>query len=261
MTRFLAPALLLSTALIPAWGQGNYEVQVYPSEVQDPGTTMIELHSNFTAEGSQTEDGVLGTNHQIHETVEITRGFTPWFETGFYIFTSAQSGEGWQWVGDHIRPRLAVPEDWKWPVGVSLSLEFGYQRYKFSPDTWTLEIRPIIDKQVGRMYLAFNPTFDRSFHGPGVSQGLVFSPNFKAGWDFTKKINAGIEYYGSLGPITGFDPIRDQEQQIVPAIDLNLSPKWEFNFGVGVGMTQATDHILIKMILGRRFGKVKTHDP
>ena len=56
-----------------------------------------------------------------------------------------------------------VPEDWHWPVGVSLSLEFGYQRYAFSPDTWTLEIRPIIDKQVGRWYLSFNPTFDRSF--------------------------------------------------------------------------------------------------
>ena len=84
---------------------------------------------------------------------------------------------------------------------------------------------------------------------------MIFSPNFKAGWDFTKKINAGIEYYGSLGPVTGFDPFRYQEEQIVPAIDLNLSPKWEFNFGVGIGITQATDHLLIKMILGRRFGK------
>ena len=253
----LLPLLLFLSSLTVLWAQGNYEVQVYPGQVQDPGTTMLELHSNFTAEGSKTENGVLGTNHQLHETVEITQGFTPWFETGFYIFTSAQSGEGWQWVGDHIRPRLAVPEEWKWPVGLSLSLEFGYQRYKFSPDTWTLEIRPIIDKQIGKLYLAFNPTLDRSFHGPSVSAGVVFSPNFKAGWDFTKRINGGIEYYGSLGPVTGFDPLRDQEQQIVPAIDLNLGPQWEFNFGVGVGMTQATDHILIKAILGRRFGKVK----
>jgi len=249
--------LLLSCAFLPLFAQGNYEVQVYPGQVQDPGTTMFELHSNFTVQGSKgVTDGVLGTEHQLHETLEITQGFTPWFETGFYIFTSAKAGEGWQWVGDHIRPRVAIPEEWKWPVGLSLSLEFGYQRYKFSPDTWTLEIRPIIDKQIGRMYLAFNPTFDRSFHGPSVSQGVVFSPNFKAGWDFTKKINAGFEYYGSLGPVTGFDALRDQEQQIVPCLDLNLSPKWEFNFGVGIGMTQATDHLLIKMILGRRFGKV-----
>jgi len=133
----------------PARAQGNYEVQIYPSETQAPGSTMIELHSNFTVEGSKGfVDGVYGTEHQLHETVEITQGITDWFETGLYIFTSANPNQGgWQWVGDHIRPRVRVPESWHWPVGMSLSLEFGYQRYIFSPDTWTLEIRPIVDKQ------------------------------------------------------------------------------------------------------------------
>src|SRR6266849_4995531 len=237
----IALCLLGWTALLlPASAQGNYEIQVYPYETVEPRHTMVELHSNFTFQGSKsTDDGTLPTNHQLHETVEITHGFNEWFETGFYVFTSADSRVGWQWVGDHIRPRVRVPEDWKWPVGISLSLEFGYQRYRFSPDTWTLEIRPIIDKQIGRWYLAFNPTLDRSFHGPSVSSGLVFSPNFKAGYDFTKKIQGGLEYYGSLGRLGDFDPLRDQEPQILPAIDLNLSPKWEFNFGVGVGVTQA----------------------
>jgi hypothetical protein len=241
-----------------ARAQGNYEVQVYGSDTIAPRQTMVELHSNFTFEGSKdVADGVFPTEHALHETIEITQGFTPWFETGFYVFTSYRAGEGWQWVGDHIRPRVRVPEKWHWPAGVSLSLELGYQRHSYSADTWTLEIRPIVDKQVGRWYLAFNPTLDRSFHGPGVSQGLVFSPNFKAGYDITKKVNAGIEYYGSLGPITGFDPLHDQQQQILPAIDLNLSPDWEFNFGVGVGMTGGTDHLLVKLILGRRlqFGR------
>src|SRR5271170_3468292 len=243
-------ALFLWCAAV-ALAQGNYEIQVYPSETQDPCPTMIELHSNFTIQGSKgMVDGVYGTEHQLHETVEITQGFTDWFETGLYIFTSANPNQGgWQWVGNHIRPRARVPESWHWPVGVSLSLEFGYQRYVFSPDTWTLEIRPIIDKQVGRWYLAFNPTLDRSFHGPSVSQGVVFSPNFKAGYNFTKKIQGGIEYYGSVGPITGFDPIRNQEKQFGPAIHGVFPPKWNLILGGGGGVTQATDHLLIKMIL------------
>ncbi len=29
-------------------------------------------------------------------------------------------------------------------------------------------------------------------------------------------------------------------------------PKWEFNFGVGVGLTRSTDHLIFKMIIGRR---------
>ena len=115
------PVLFLASAAL-ALAQGNYEIQTYPSETQDPGTTMIELHSNFTIEGSKgITDGVYGTEHQLHETVEITQGITDWFETGFYIFTSANPNQGgWQWVGDHIRPRARIPESWHWPVGVSL---------------------------------------------------------------------------------------------------------------------------------------------
>ena len=252
-------ALVFSPLLARA--QANYEIQVYGAETVPPQTLMVELHSNFTVDGQKdTIDGVYPTNHQEHETVELTEGLNDWSEVGFYLFTSEQDGHGVQWVGDHIRPRIRVPDSWGWPVGVSLSTEIGFQRSAYSTDTWTWEIRPIIDKQVGRWYLAFNPVLDRSFHGPDVNQGLVFSPNVKAGFDFTKKINAGFEYYGVLGPVTGFDAIRDQGQQIFAVTDLNLSPQWEFNFGVGFGMTQATDHLLIKMILGRRFGKLPAKD-
>ncbi len=246
-------SLLLSAG--SALAQDNYEIQVYGSETVAPGRTMVELHSNFTIEGTKNEvDGVYATEHAEHETVEITQGITSWFETGFYIFTSYSGRYGYQWVGDHIRPRVRAPDRWHWPVGASLSLEAGYQRYHYSPDTLTLEIRPIIDKQVDHWYLSFNPTLDRSFHGPSVPQGVVFSPNFKAGYDVTKRINMGIEYYGSLGPITGFSGIPEQQQQIVPAFDLNLGADWEFNMGVGVGVTRSTDHLLMKMIIGRRFG-------
>ena len=260
MFRFICS--LLVSGGISLVAQGNYEIQVYGSETAAPKSTMVELHTNFTVSGSKTVvDGVLPTQHAWHETLEITHGFTPWFETGFYLFSSASNGYGWQFVGSHIRPRVRVPEEWKWPVGVGLSAEIGYQRAQFSADTWSMELRPIIDKQIGKTYISFNPTLDRSFHGPGVRSGMVFSPNFKVGYDLTKKINAGFEYYGSLGPITGFDPFRDQQQQFIPAIDLNLSPNWEFNFGVGVGVTGSTDHLLIKMILGRRFGFRGRVDP
>jgi hypothetical protein len=248
---WLTLALLCQTLL----AQGNYEIQVYGADIVAPGATMVELHSNFAFEGAkQVIDGVRPDNHQLHETVEITHGFNDWFETGFYIFTSADSIYGLNWVGDHIRPRVRIPEAWKWPVNVSLSTELGYQRASYSADTWTWEIRPIVDRQLGRLYLCFNPSFDRSFHGPSTRKGVEFSPNVKVGYDISKKINVGFEYYGALGPVTGFDPLRDQQQQILPSVDLNLSPAWEFNFGVGVGVTQGTDHLLVKMIIGRRFG-------
>jgi Putative MetA-pathway of phenol degradation len=248
-------------ALLFLWGgtalhaQGNYEVQVYGSELVPKNVTMVELHSNFTVSGVKEKiDGVLPTQHAQHETIEITHGFNEWFETGFYIFTSIQPAYGgWMYVGSHIRPRFSVPEKYHLPVGISISNEIGWQRPKFSLDTWTWEIRPIVDKKIEKWYLSFNPTFDHAFHGPSSNRGFEFSPNFKFSYDVTKKVAAGVEYYGAYGPVAGFDPLRDQEQQIIPAVDIDFGKKWEFNFGVGVGVTQATDHLLVKAILGYRF--------
>jgi len=249
---FLTLNLLL---LIPqSHAQDNYEIQVYGADTVVPRSTMVEIHSNFTVDGSKTvQDGMLPTNHAEHETLEITQGINDWSEVGFYVFTSIQPDNGWQWVGDHIRPRVRVPEKWHWPVGVSLSMEFGYQRAAFSPDTWTWEIRPIIDKKIGPWYLSFNPALDRSFHGPSVNQGVAFSPNVKVSYDFTKKIAGGLEYYGSVGPVTGFSPWNHQHHQFFPSIDLDVSPKWEINFGVGYDVSNPSDRLIVKFILGRRF--------
>ncbi len=255
----LVVALVLPCAA--AHAQGNYEIQVYGAETVPPKNTMVELHSNYTVDGQHyTVNGVYPTNHQEHETLEITQGINDWSEVGFYIFTSEQAGHSVQWVGDHIRPRVRVPDRWHWPVGVSLSTEIGYQRAVYSPDTWTWEIRPIVDKAIGRWYVAFNPALERTWHGPDVNQGFAFAPGLKVSYDFTRKVSAGVEYYADYGRLFNFDGLHEQQQQIFVVSDLNVSPKWEINVGVGLGPTSATDHLLVKGILGRRFSWHKTSD-
>jgi hypothetical protein len=251
--------VLVAAGTCVARAQGNYEIQVYGSETVAKRTTMFEVHSNYTADGHPASADGAATNHAVHETLEITQGINNWSEVGFYVFTSVQSDLGWQWVGDHIRPRVRVPPQWHWPVGVSLSQEIGYQRATFSADTWSWEIRPIVDKQSGRLYWSINPAFERVFHGPGVNRGFDFAPGVKVGWDFTKVFTGGFEYYGDYGDIRNIVPLHDQQQMIFPTIDLNVSPEWEINFGVGVGPTSATDHWIVKLIIGRRFdwGKSK----
>jgi len=252
--RSTALAILFLAAAAHAHAQGNYEIQVYGADTVAPKNLMVELHSNFTPEGQKyIIDGVYPTNHQEHETIELTEGLNDWSELGFYIFTSWQDGHGVQWVGDHIRPRVRVPDSWHWPIGVSLSTEIGYQRAVYSPDTWTWEIRPIVDKTVGRWYFAVNPALERTFHGPDVAQGIGFAPGAKIGFDITKAVNVGFEYYADYGRITSPDTLHNQQQQIFAVTDLNVSPKWEINIGVGIGPTAATDHLIIKGILGRRF--------
>src|ERR1700712_3202357 len=130
------------------WAQDNYEIQVYGSQTQGPGSTMFEWHNNYTFNGEKNiSKGVLPSNHALHETLEVTKGFSDIFEIGVYLFTAYLPGQGYKVVGSHLRPRIMAPAKWKLPVGLSLSTEFGYQRADYSSSTWNIELRPIIDKQ------------------------------------------------------------------------------------------------------------------
>ena len=250
MRTFRYATLLLALAAVPAAGQDNYEIQVYPGLTVPPGVTMLELHSNFTSRGS---DGAFGSNHALHETIELTHGFTDFFEIGFYHFMSVQATGGLQYVGNHIRPRLAVPERLKWPIGLSLSQEIGYERRDFSGgDDWTWEVRPIIDQKIGRVYWAFNPTLGFVLSGPNKGGGPAFEPQAQVGFDLTEKINVALEYYGTTGK-----PFQETEQYLFPALNLDFGPDWEFNLAAGIPLNAGTDRVAFKMILGRRFGGKK----
>jgi len=235
------------------FAQDNYEIQVYASPTQAVHSTMFELHSNYTSNGiTESKNGVIPSNHALHETLEITTGITPVFEVGFYLFTNYTPNYGYQIVGTHIRPRFMAPVTWGIPFGLSLSLELGYQKTVYSSDLWSLEIRPIIDKQWGNFYLSLNPTFGVSLKSNYSNSVPTFEPNVKLSYNFFKNTAFGIEYYGQIGPVTNFSPIGSQSQAVFLVYDLQNNNKWEVNFGAGAGLTSSTDPFVIKLILGRK---------
>lgn len=253
--------LLLSLcSFIIGFAQDNYEIQVYGSPTIEKGSTMLELHSNFTFKGQDPlSKGILPTNHVFHETIEITHGWNEWFETGFYIFNTIGTDKRSNYVGSHIRPRVMAPLSWHLPVGLSLSVEAGYQKRDYSEDDWTVEFRPIIDKQMGKFYWSLNPAFAKSIHGANKNMGYVFSPNVKTSYNITKKIATGLEYYGSVGPLSHMQPIESQQHQLFFVVDVDVNPDWEFNCGYGRGFTKSTDNDILKMILGYKFHKKAKH--
>jgi hypothetical protein len=251
--------------------QDNYEIQVYPSETIAPKTLLTELHSNYTVEGSTTKQfGMLPTQGQEHETLELTEGITNWSEVGFYFFTAEHNGTGVQWVGDHIRPRVRVPPSWHWPVGVSVSNEIGYARAAYANPTWTWQIMPIVDQTIGKWYWSVNTTMNWGIHPtslpPGSTpaeiryyyrdvspHGVTFGPAATLTYQPSKLYNFGIEYYSYWGEFGQFVSLHNQQHQFFPVVNLFVSPKWEINFGAGWGATASTDHLIVKVVLGRYF--------
>ena len=262
MRIFICGMLLGCILPILSEAQDNYEIQVYASPTVGKDTTMVELHSNYSFIGNTASAGVVSTNHMDRETIEITHGWTPWFETGFYIFNDIGDMGRTNYVGSHFRPRVMAPLEWHWPVGASISFEGGFVKDGYDPDIWTLEIRPIIDKQLGPVYLALNPVVDLTFKGADAGRGAIFAPDFKFSYQIGKVWAPGIEYYGSWGPFQHFDPISVQQHQLVIAVDVDFDPRWEFNAGYVFGLTPSIDRSIFKVIIGRRFGGGKhvTHN-
>ncbi len=212
--------------------------------------TSLPLHD---LTGAPCVTQVPSNNYATHETIEAVTGLTSWSEVGAYLFTSEQLAPGVRAVGGSVRYKVRAPGTWNWPVNVALSTELEYDDPGFSTDRWTWELRPVIDKSLGRWYLSVNPTLERTLEGTGVSNGIEFSPSAKAEFDFTDRISGGAEYYAAYGKIGGFAPPQSRLQQVFGVVDLHVSPRWEVNAGLGAGMTEASSHLVGKVILGRRF--------
>ncbi len=148
---------------------------------------------------------------------------------------------------------VRVPDSWHWKVGVSLSTEVGYQRAVYSPDTWTWELRPIVDKTVGRWYFAVNPALERTWRGPDVKQGLGFAPGAKIGYDITKVVNAGFEYYADYGRLGDFDPCTTSSSKSSPSPISTSRPNGKSTSASASVPPRPPTTLIVKGILGRRF--------
>jgi len=233
--------------------QENYEIQVYGSQTQQKNSTIFELHSNYTFKGeTEVVKGVRPTDHALHETIEITHGITQIFELGFYLFMNYLPEYGFRIIGTHLRPRIMAPAKWNLPVGLSLSAEIGYQSPSYSEETWSLEIRPIIDKQWNKFYASLNPTLGIQLKGVEEQSSPAFAPNIKMSYAFFKNIALGVEYYGDFGSLNSFDAAPEQGHALYAIMDLLNNVKWELNIGPGFGLTPATDGLVFKLLIGRR---------
>lgn len=221
------------------------EIQIYSAPTTDPKVTMAELHSNISPRGPESKKEF----NPLHETIELTTGISSNFELGFYQFMRYYNGT-YQFTGNHIRPRVRAPLSWELPVGLSLSAEAGYDQDPVTKKYNSgLEIRSIIDKKTEKYYYALNVVFEKEF--TSVSS-FEFVPNAKISRMIKDKMALGIEYYGNVGSIDNWAPQQMQYHQVYATIDLYLNSDFEFNFGVGKGLTPVSDGLNIKLLLGRK---------
>jgi len=238
----------------PAAAQDPFEIQVYEYVTTPRGRWNLETHFNYTTRGTTVPAGrVAPSEKQSHLTFELTRGITDLFELAGYVVLAKREGHGPDFVGWRVRPRVRAPEHWNLPVRLSLSAEVGFPRDLYEEEDVTLEVRPIIERQFGRLLIDLNPVIGRSLDGPGTGDGWDFEPGARVGVTVSPIVDLSVEYYGALGPVSDFLPADQQVHQFFGGGDLQLTPSVVLNLGLGLGVTDAGNRTVLKARLGWMF--------
>jgi hypothetical protein len=239
-----------------------FEIQVYDGTANDPWVPGLELHLNDWATGNrQTTPPEAALHGQFHATLEPSLGITKFWELGAYLQGAVRTDDGAvDYAGTKLRSKFVTPPEWHphWRLGMNFELSLLPQTYDH--DRWGSEIRPIVAWHDDDWLFAFNPILDQPLAGSDASQGPSFQPALKVART-VGPVALGIEYYATLGPFTAVLPWKDEEQQIFEVVDLLSVEHFELNVGVGEGLTQATDGLVLKLILGYEFEPSETAPP
>lgn len=238
-----------------ARAQDAFEIQVYDYQTAAPGTVGFEMHTNnFLVGRKDVEDGEHPTHHMTHLTIEPHIGIASWCEAGAYIQTAIRGDGSFDFAGLKLRFKARVPRRLAGVVGLSLNMELASIPQEYEAIRFGMELRPIIDFEWKRLYVSINPILSLPFGGP-LAGHPELEPAVKVAIRVTDLIAVGPEYYGSYGPLDGFDKLDNQTHRLFGAIDLAWQTKtiqFDLNVAAGYGFT-GPDKVIAKMIFAMDF--------
>ena len=112
-----------------------------------------------------------------------------------------------------------------------------------------MEIRPIIGVRNADWEFIVNPIVDTSF---GKFDEVDFTPAARLARKLGPDLFVGLEYYADFGEIGNFARLADQQHTLFAVTDFKLGV-FGVNFGVGYGLTPASDRWVVKTIVGYAF--------
>lgn len=253
---FLGTFVALTALAPPALAFDPFEIQVYDGESNEPGTAGLELHVNYNrAHRRPFVAPELSQDRLAHYTFEPALGITRSWEIGAYVQFASQ-GDALFWGGAKLRSKWVTPDGWHPHLHLGLNLEIAFIPQRFDADGVGGELRPIVAWEDTYVHLAFNPNVEFALAGAGLREGPELTPAFAAYVRVPGAVELGVEYYASMGPIADLPDFSQQEHYVFAAGNVLAFAGWEVNFGVGVGLTPASNDVIAKVILGHAIGRL-----
>jgi len=255
-TLFCAAVILLLAR--PVLAQVDpWEFEVYPAQTLSKGMMETESLNGFVAKGhhqgdSGTSSGDFASNLMYRTSIEVTYGLTDKLETAAYLNLARPNGEGaFQYAGSKFRLRGSLFEQGELPVDLGWYAELEWHRTpEFDDNQLELELRPIIEKDIGRFSIILNPKVEKAiFVGPNKNKGFEFGYVAGLYYRYLRWLSPGLEFYGGVGLIDDNDPLSKQQHYIFPVLWGEMPGGIEYNFGPGIGLTRGSDRVIAKFNL------------
>lgn len=236
----------------PANAELTDEIQVYTDDINQPREFGVELHVNTTRVGRSTPEfpGEITPHHGLRVTPEFSYGLARDWEAGLYLPYVRDAQGTTHFAGPKLRlkwlPLRPAQGGPGWFMGANL--EYAQIAANLEQSRHAVELRPIIGYRGSDWLFAANPIVGWALSGPDHDGKPEFSPAVKFAHDVAPGVALGAEYYAGLGKINNFLTRAQQAHTLYFAIDYDRKP-WMFNFGIGRGLTDATDRWTLKAII------------
>jgi hypothetical protein len=245
--------LLVMAALVAApavaFAQTD-EIQVYDGAIAEKGIFNLTLHNNFTPSGLKDPafPGAIVPDRALNGVPEWAYGVTDWFEMGLYMpLYSISKGRGASLNGFKLRTLFARPHADDHTFVYGMNFEFSYNAKYWDTKRATAEIRPIVGFHLHPVDIIVNPILDTSYNG---IKNLDFAPATRLSYNLSSTWVLSAEEYSDYGPLRQFYSTNDQFHQLFAVVDRS-SKRINVQFGVGFGLTPASDKVTLKLILSR----------
>ena len=232
-----------------------WEFEVYPYATAPRGMAELEIANAAVARGhgeggEGTAKGTFPSQGIWYNAYEITYGLSDRIEAAAYLTMARPSGHAFQRAGEKLRLRGRLFDEDVLPINLGWYAELESHRTpQFDDASRELELRVILEKDLGALSIMANPKFEKVLSGAGKNQGFEFGYVAGVYYRWTRRFSPGLEFYGGTGLINQPDPASEQQHYICPVVWGELPHGIEYNFGIGYGLTRGSDRLFLKFNL------------
>jgi hypothetical protein len=230
-----------------------FEFEVYPYQTVGRGVVELESLNSFVPKGhtegeSGLSSGTLPSDLMYRTALEFTYGLTDKLEAAAYVNLAHPNGQPFRYAGSKFRLRGSLFEQGELPVDLGYYLELEWHKTPQFDDTeLEFELKPIIEKDLGRFEIDLNPIFEKALNGPGQGEGVEFGYAAGLYYNYWREFSPGLEFYGGVGLMDDSDPLDEQQHYIFPVFRGLLPYGLEYNVGAGFGLTRGSDQVITKV--------------